>query len=816
MGLKEDYPYCSEIIDSNYLPLQSANARSTLYVRTNNERFVFENPVYSLNPTRKRKENSCDASSEEDNTHPLIGKSVQMRTKDFLASIPAFADFSDQQLSVLEQKALVSSFAPAEIIFRQGDDGDKFYVINKGAVDVLIQDNSQQLGKGDLGRIVNRLTEGCYFGERALMRSEQRAASIRACQDTICLVFIRSVYEEIISGGNALIGQDTNVDVDWSKDHETRSLFKHIENILEIEQINASPKIKRILYELSTAFTPELSPDEVIARMVMTVKVALKVDRVGLFVLSEDKRSMVLKVSERSKGVRLPIRGLAGAVLQNNSPVNIPDAYQDSRFDATMDRRTGYRTRQVLGVPLKHPLTGDAMGLLQVNNKLDGGLEAFSVEQQRVLELAAEQLSELLLGRADVFIHSGAGGAQRAIGQGVGDGLVIMNSADIQQPFQLEIFAMSLGEKTMELINRESLSTIEIQVSLHLALNVLCDNQKISIECRNINNMKRNSLTDQDFQLANELLQFDIDVRDLPRATRILFKIIGYKKKKGKDENRVFLGWTACTAFDFKGCLDCVQELNMFPSGEKEVQIPINTTLSYSNNEIASVAAVLAPDIVLAKDSRTPRVRIVHSMPSRIEPIEGEQQSEDTLSRSQHQEIDRILKLSFNPISMSLITQKDKDFLWSLRYSIFSKAHLLPAFLMCIQWNKAEQVQELYDLLDLWAPASPVEALQLLDRRFMDPKVRAYAVHCLEELSDEELSLYMLQLCQQLKFENFVDSALARFLLRRALTNQKLIGHIYFWLLQSEVYNQDVSKRYIILLQVGSNNKNQLDLFSFY
>jgi len=48
-----------------------------------------------------------------------------------------------------------------------------------------------------------------------------------------------------------------------------------------------------------------------------------------------------------------------------------------------------------------------------------------------------------------------------------------------------------------------------------------------------------------------------------------------------------------------------------------------------------------------------------------------------------------------------------------------------------------------------------------------------------------------------------VDSALARFLLRRALAKPRLIGHIYFWLLQSEVYNVDVSKRYVILLQVG-------------
>jgi hypothetical protein len=88
----------------------------------------------------------------------------------------------------------------------------------------------------------------------------------------------------------------------------------------------------------------------------------------------------------------------------------------------------------------------------------------------------------------------------------------------------------------------------------------------------------------------------------------------------------------------------------------------------------------------------------------------------------------------------------------------------------------------------------------------MDSKVRAYAVHCLEDLQDDQLALYMLQLCQQLKFENYVDSALSRFLLRRALGNKKLIGHIYFWLLESEVHNKDVCRRFVILLQVYLQN----------
>jgi hypothetical protein len=40
---------------------------------------------------------------------------------------------------------------------------------------------------------------------------------------------------------------------------------------------------------------------------------------------------MILKVSERSKGIRLPVRGLAGAVVQGNMAINIADAYQDGR-----------------------------------------------------------------------------------------------------------------------------------------------------------------------------------------------------------------------------------------------------------------------------------------------------------------------------------------------------------------------------------------------------------------------------------------------------------------------------------------------------
>lgn len=819
MVIRDEFIYCADFIDNNYLALESSTVQHSLYVKTNNDRFIFENPVFSTSASTNNYSNSNNDSNS-------FGHN-EVHIREFLSSIPIFNDLSDSQLLTLEQKLICYKYQPGEIIFKQGEEGDKFYVIRKGSVNVLVQINPNLLSQQDYGRIVNRLNEGCHFGERALMRSETRAATIQAIEETVCYAFSRTVYQDVISGSTSLISKDTNDDVDWSKDHETRSLFSHIENILKIDTVDTSPKIKRILYELSTAFTPELSPDEILTRMVMTVKSALKVDRVGLFVISEDKRSMILKVSEGAKGVRLPIRGLAGAVLQTNQTINIADAYQDPRFDPTMDRRTGYRTRQVLSVPLKKPIDqSEVIGVLQINNKLNNATDAFTAEQQSVLESAAQQLSELLDGRADVFIHSGVSKNQRSFGQGVGDGMVLLNTSDLSTPFEIDINSVVLGPETLNIIGKENFERMEVEVSLFLALTLLCEPKKIHVDSmylprgssqknkiRTTRSTSKNN-REAEFQLPiKERLVFNIDVRDLPRATRVMFKIIGYKKKSNSlippssnNSLRIPIGWAACIPFDFKGCLEYVQELNLFNCVDHEVHVPINTTLSnLDNNSVASISCILSPDLVLAEDSETPRVRIVHTISSRSQPLLIENM-ENKLTDKMNQELNRILKLSFNPMSMSIITQRDKDFMWSLRHSIFHHSKLLPAFLMCIKWNKSDHVQELYDLLDLWAPATPVVALQLLDRRFMDPKVRAYAVHCLEELPDDELALYMLQLCQQLKFENFIDSALSRFLLRRALANNKLIGHIYFWLLQSEVYNKDVSRRYVILLQAYIRN----------
>ena len=653
------------------------------------------------------------------------------------------------------------------------------------------------------------------------MTSEPRAATIKATSsELVCFVFSRSTFEDIISGSNELIGSDNIVKVDWSKDHETRSLFKHMENIMDIIQgrnSSLSPKISRILYELTTAITPELSTDDIIARMVMTVRVALQVDRVGLFVLTEDKRSLILKASERGRGIRLPVRGIAGAILQTNSIINITDAYQDPRFDATMDRRLRYRTKQILGVPLRHPLSGEAIGLLQVNNRVGKNGQhiddAFDATHVKILETAAGQFAELLHGRADVFIHSGI--PKGNVGAGVSDGLALLNTSDLDNLFQVKVFSFMIGGAIKSAIRAKAFDSLQLEVSLFQALTPLCPSQFININIpsslRGVQKGKQiKSKQNESVSTLNveDVVELNIFTRDIPRASRLMVRLIGVKNISKKQTECMHLAWLATNLFDYKGCLDSVKGgLGFF---EGYVDAPATTTLSNcilvgEEGFISSVSLVLAPDVILGGDSYHPRVKVIHTLPVRTEPLDIGDNLE-VLKSKEKEELERILQLSFNPLGMELITDNDREFLWDIRYRILHRAELLPAFAMSIEWHEVQQVQELYDLLDLWESPSPAQALQLLDRRFMDPKIRAFAAHCLEDLSDQELSLYMLQLCQQLKFENYVDSALARFLLRRALANQKLIGHIFFWFLQSELHNVDVSRRFAILLQTYLTN----------
>jgi cGMP-dependent protein kinase len=95
--------------------------------------------------------------------------------------------------SELDAMALATqsdSFFKGDVIIRQGEKGDAFYIIKSGTIDVFIKD------KGD--EPVVRLTSGQFFGEKALMSEDVRQATCIAFTDAECLTLMREDFVQML------------------------------------------------------------------------------------------------------------------------------------------------------------------------------------------------------------------------------------------------------------------------------------------------------------------------------------------------------------------------------------------------------------------------------------------------------------------------------------------------------------------------------------------------------------------------------------------------------------------------------------------
>lgn len=91
-----------------------------------------------------------------------------------LRMIPEFPDIDPQLLQELVKKARLRIFSKDEVIIREGDEADSFYLIRDGYVRVA------KNMAGGAQRTVAYLKDGAYFGESALIHSERRNATIVA------------------------------------------------------------------------------------------------------------------------------------------------------------------------------------------------------------------------------------------------------------------------------------------------------------------------------------------------------------------------------------------------------------------------------------------------------------------------------------------------------------------------------------------------------------------------------------------------------------------------------------------------------------
>uniref|UniRef100_A0A8P4GNN1 Phosphatidylinositol-4,5-bisphosphate 3-kinase n=1 Tax=Dicentrarchus labrax TaxID=13489 RepID=A0A8P4GNN1_DICLA len=281
----------------------------------------------------------------------------------------------------------------------------------------------------------------------------------------------------------------------------------------------------------------------------------------------------------------------------------------------------------------------------------------------------------------------------------------------------------------------------------------------------------------------NEWLTYDIYLADLPRSARLCLSICSVKGRKGAKEEHCPLAWGNVNLFDYTDILvsgKVALSLWPVPHGLEDLLNPIGVAGSNPNKSLFLNC--------FCPSNGTPETKClrykIHSY------------SQFSLCISIHLISDRSVS-SCCSSSSSSSPPPCLPLPLPLPHLPLHPLHpLLP-----LPLPLPPPPPQMYCLLKEWPLMEPESALELLDCNFPDPIVREFALRCLVQgLTDDKLSQYLLQLVQVLKYEMYLDNPLARFLIKKALTNQR-IGHFFFWHLKSEMHNKTVSRRFGLLLE---------------
>src|SRR5712691_966081 len=148
------------------------------------------------------------------------------------------------------------------------------------------------------------------------------------------------------------------------------------------EKLNFTRKLQAVTNKIHAAY----NIDEIMLEVSQDICSLFNADRLTVYTLADDKTSIISKVKtglNSFRDLKLPIneQSIAGFVALNKKPVNVADVYDDNElkglspqlsFLKEVDKRTGYRTKQMLVAPVVDAGSNDLIGVVQIINNKGG------------------------------------------------------------------------------------------------------------------------------------------------------------------------------------------------------------------------------------------------------------------------------------------------------------------------------------------------------------------------------------------------------------------------------------------------------------
>ncbi len=182
------------------------------------------------------------------------------------------------------------------------------------------------------------------------------------------MVSQRNKQAKQIADSQRIIGQQT------TEIAELRSSNQELDQRVKAagDELDRRLAESQALSQVAAAISSVMEVQPLLEMIMGKSKEVMYAEASSLMLLDEETQELVFNVATGEKGaaikeIRLPLGvGIAGWVAQNRVPLLIPDAYEDPRFNPEADKRSGFRTRSIVCVPLM--IQERNLGVVQVLN----------------------------------------------------------------------------------------------------------------------------------------------------------------------------------------------------------------------------------------------------------------------------------------------------------------------------------------------------------------------------------------------------------------------------------------------------------------
>jgi K+-sensing histidine kinase KdpD len=282
-----------------------------------------------------------------------------------LQSTLLFHEFSDDDVLQVLNKFQEESHAAGSMLFDANTSGDKVYVIEKGIIRI-----SRVTAFGD-ETTLDILKQGEVVGELASLDGQSRSARATCVEDSVLLSLEKREFEKLLN-----ISHKAAFNLLRELSTRIRKADDNIVKRLEEQRQSIEMRFNKIqrLIEASKIINSTLDLDKLLGLILDSAAQSIEADRGTLYLVDDIKKELWSKVLQGTDMVeiRLPVgKGLSGYVAETGETIIIPDTYADPRFNPEIDKRTGYRTRNMLCMPMKNK-DGKIIGVFQLLNKKQG------------------------------------------------------------------------------------------------------------------------------------------------------------------------------------------------------------------------------------------------------------------------------------------------------------------------------------------------------------------------------------------------------------------------------------------------------------